>query len=159
MPSTLALGLPGFSYADLYEPARLRDLHEAFLAEVAARDPELGRQWDAHRQDPDAGRPGPERSLLYTRMAPHLSRFVARLFGVEAEAAALAAGTRAFDEVFRFKADFVRRRVVPLLKGGAPVTASAEDDAVVARLMDGQFPSRGETALVGGLTFTMCAPS
>ena len=64
-------------------------------------------------------------------MAPHLSRFVSRLFSVGAEADALAAATRAYDVLFRFKIDFVRRRALPLLKGGAHVTATADDHAYV----------------------------
>ena len=44
-----------------------------------------------------------------------------RLFGVGAEADALRAATAAYDDLFRFKIDFVRRRALPLLKGGAHV--------------------------------------
>ena len=39
--------------------------------------------------------------------------------------------TRAYDDLFRFKIDFVRRRALPLLKGGAPVAATADDHAYV----------------------------
>jgi len=139
--------VPGFSYADLHDPLRLRDLHDTFLDEVGTGDADLRRQWDAFCAAPDAPRPATEVSLLYTRMAPHLSRFLARMFGIERQLAAMAAGTRAQDDLFRFKADFVRRRVLPLLKGGARVEASAGDDAVVARLVEGQFPSDGEMAI------------
>ena len=34
-PETI-LGIPGFSFADLHQPARLRDLHDRFVAEVKA---------------------------------------------------------------------------------------------------------------------------
>ena len=72
-------------------------------------------------------------------MAPHVSRFVARLFRVEGDAVALSAATRAQDDLFRFKIDFVRRRALPLLKGGATVVADAADDEVVQRLIDEQL--------------------
>ena len=68
-------------------------------------------------------------------MATHVSRFITRLFHVEPETRALDDATRAQDDLFRFKVDFVRRRALPLLKGGAHVTVSAEDEAVVARLV------------------------
>jgi len=117
-PSGLTLGLAGFRYADLHEPTRLRDLYDVFAREAEADDPDLWRQWDAYRRDPGAARPATEISLLLVRMAPLVSRFIGKLFGVEAELRALAAGTHALDEIFRFKADFVRRRVLPLLKSG-----------------------------------------
>ena len=50
-----------------------------------------------------------------------------------APAEAIAETTRAQDDLFRFKVDFVRRRALPLLKGGAHVHATAEDDAIVER--------------------------
>ena len=48
-----------------------------------------------------------------------VSRFVARLFAIESEVEALAASTADQDPVFRFKIDFVRRRVLPALKKSA----------------------------------------
>ena len=41
------------------------------------------------------------------------------------------AATDAYDDLFRFKIDFVRRRALPLLKAGAHVEASAEDHQAV----------------------------
>ncbi|MGE5198987.1 MAG: pyridine nucleotide-disulfide oxidoreductase, partial [Rhodospirillaceae bacterium] len=146
-PSALILGVPGFTYADLYRPERLRDLHDVFLQEVGDADPDLRQKWDTYRADPEALRPAPEVSLLYVRMAPHLSRFLARMFGIEADVRAVAAATAEQDVLFRFKADFVRRRVLPLVKGGQPVAVTDEDRAQVDSLVRGQHPSDGEMAL------------
>jgi uncharacterized protein YcbX len=41
-PDDFQLGIEGFTYGDLYRPARLRALAEAFYAEVGAEDPALG---------------------------------------------------------------------------------------------------------------------
>jgi NADPH-dependent glutamate synthase beta subunit-like oxidoreductase/NAD(P)H-flavin reductase len=60
---------------------------------------------------------------------------VARLFGVGPDAEALRATTAAYDDLFRFKIDFVRRRALPLLKGGAHVEAAEADHAFVATLI------------------------
>ncbi len=127
---TAALGIPGFSFADLHDPARLHDLYRHFVDEVKATEPELWAQWDQYRSVPDA-LGAVARGNLVVAMAPHLSRFVSRLFSVGAEADAMVAATRAYDVLFRFKIDFVRRRALPLLKGGAHVTATAEDHAYV----------------------------
>ncbi|HEX3645067.1 MAG TPA: FAD-dependent oxidoreductase, partial [Vicinamibacterales bacterium] len=92
-------------------------------------------EWDAYRRAPDAPLPPVTLSNLLIAMAPHVSRFLARLFDVDAPASAIAAATRAQDDLFRFKVDFVRRRALPLLKNGAHVAATPEDDEIVAALV------------------------
>jgi NAD(P)H-flavin reductase/NADPH-dependent glutamate synthase beta subunit-like oxidoreductase len=129
--SVTALGIPGFTFADLHRPARLHDLYGQFVAEVKAAEPELWAQWDQYREVPES-LGAVARGNLVVAMAPHVSRFIARLFSVGTEADALVAATRAYDVLFRFKIDFVRRRALPLLKGGAHVTATAEDHSFVA---------------------------
>ena len=130
------LGVPGFTFADLHEPKRLRDLYDAFTAEVNRTEPDLWHQWTQYREVPESLGPVAKSNLI-VQMAPHLSRFMSRLFGVGAEAEALVAATAAYDDLFRFKIDFVRRRALPLLKGGAHVMATAEDHAYVASLVGG----------------------
>ncbi len=140
-PNT-ALGIPGFSFADLHQPARLRDLYGHFVGEVKASEPGLWAQWEQYRSVPES-LGAVTRGNLVVAMAPHLSRFISRLFGVGADAETLVAATRAYDVLFRFKIDFVRRRALPLLKGGAHVHATAEDHAFV----DAAHGADGEMAL------------
>ena len=142
-----ALGVPGYSFADLHQPERLSSLYERFCEEVQASDPALWREWDAYRQTPDAPRPPIPLSNLLIAMAPHISRFVKRLFDVDAPAAAVAASTRAQDDLFRFKVDFVRRRALPLLKGGAHIVATPEDDAIVEAMIADAGTSDRELAI------------
>jgi len=130
-----ALGVPGYSFADLHDPDRLSSLYDRFCEEVQAADPAFWREWDAYRAAPDAPRPPIALSNLLTAMAPHVSRFVKRLFDVDAPAAGVAEATRAQDDLFRFKVDFVRRRAVPLLKGGAHPASTPADAAVVEALI------------------------
>src|SRR5690606_14521918 len=73
-------------------------------------------------------------SALLVAMAPYVSRFVTRLFDVEGPTSAIREATRSQDVLFRFKADFVRKRALPLVKGGARPAPLPEDDAVVERL-------------------------
>ena len=129
----MPLGIQGFTYADLYDPIRLRDLYHLFCDGVAAADPDLWRLWDAYRSAPDAVG-SIERSDLLVRMAPHVSRFVAGLFGVDDAASGIVAGTRGLDPLFRFKIDFVRKRALPLVKGGKHVALDAADVAIVEDL-------------------------
>jgi NADPH-dependent glutamate synthase beta subunit-like oxidoreductase/NAD(P)H-flavin reductase len=131
--SATALGIPGYTFGDLHDPDRLASLYDRFCEEVQAGDPDLWQEWDAYRQEPDAPRPPIAVSNLIVAMAPHVSRFLTRLFDIGAEASALAAATRDQDDLFRFKVDFVRRRALPLLKGGAHVEVSPEDEAIVRR--------------------------
>jgi NAD(P)H-flavin reductase/NADPH-dependent glutamate synthase beta subunit-like oxidoreductase len=138
---TTNLGVAGYTFADLHEPERLASLYERFCEDVRAADPALWREWDAYRAAPDAPRPPVALSNLLVAMAPHVSRFVTRLFQVGPDAAAIAESTRAADDLFRFKVDFVRRRALPLLKGGAHVPRLPEDDAAVERLIARAAPA------------------
>src|SRR5262245_16122979 len=131
-----ALGIAGFTFADLHRPAKLRELYQRFVDQVRGTEPELWSQWQQYREVPESLN-AVARGNIVVAMAPHVSRFVSALFSVGAEAETLAAATRAYDELFRFKIDFVRRRALPLLKGGAHVTATAEDHALVAQYMQG----------------------
>src|SRR5688572_14422455 len=126
-----ALGLTGFTFADLHQPARLRELYLRFVEQVKRTEPELWTEWERYCEVPES-LSNIARSNLIVAMAPHVSRFVSALFGVGTDAEALAAQTRAYDTLFRFKIDFVRRRALPLLKAGAHVEASAEDHELVA---------------------------
>ena len=116
MPITLRLGIPGISYSDLFDPDRLKELHQIFDAELAAANPELFAAWDGYRRDPGQVKSPVEVSALLVGVAGHVSSFVTRLFAIEAEVKALADATADQNPVFRFKIDFVRRRVLPALK-------------------------------------------
>ena len=131
MSAETPLGLAGFTFADLHQPAKLRELYQRFVDGVKATEPELWAEWQQYREVPESLSPI-ARGNIVVAMAPHVSRFVSALFSVGAEAAELAAATRAYDELFRFKIDFVRRRALPLLKGGAHIVATAEDHDLVA---------------------------
>ena len=144
---SMSLGVPGYTFADLHEPERLASLYDRFCEEVAAADAALWREWDAYRRAPDAPRPPIALSHLLIAMAPHVSRFLKRLFDVDGPASAIAAATRAQDDLFRFKVDFVRRRALPLLKNGARVDSTPEDEAIVEALIAAQGTGDRELAV------------
>src|SRR5437763_1719087 len=145
--SASVLGVPGYSFDDLHDPERLSSLYERFCEQVGAENPALWREWDAYRRSPDAPLPPVALSNLLIAMAAHVSAFVKRLFDVDRPARAIADATRAQDALFRFKVDFVRRRVLPLLKGGAHAASTAGDDAVVEAMIAAQGTADRELAV------------
>ncbi len=147
MTSNTPLGIGGFSFADLHQPARLRELHQRFVEQVKATEPELWSEWARYCEVPESLTPV-RRGNIVVAMAPHVSRFIAALFSVGADAEALAEATRAYDVLFRFKIDFVRRRALPLLKGGAHVEAGADDHALAEEIMFGTRQVAGALSFV-----------
>ncbi len=106
----LRLGLPGFSYADLYEPARLADLLTAFDDTVRSADRDLSSEFEAYRASLGEGMNPVAISELLVRMAPHLGAFVARLFAVEADRTGQMAGIRdEMDTIFLYRTEVVTK--------------------------------------------------
>src|SRR5437762_343636 len=119
-------------FAELFDPARLRDLHADWEAELQHADAALYARYLAAR----GGAPlAPEAlSELLVALAPHVGGFVARLFGVAAEREAARAHTRAELVVFRFKDEFVKRRASKRkLAPGAHADVVARGRAVLER--------------------------
>src|SRR5205814_7365873 len=112
----LQLKIGDFEYPDLYKPQRLKGLLDSFETGLASADPDLFASWDEYRRNPAAPRSPVEISALLVGVASHVSRFIVRLFDIESDAETLAVATADQDPIFRFKVDFVRRRVLPNLK-------------------------------------------
>src|SRR5215213_1920660 len=80
------LGIEGFRYGDLFRPERLRALAGAFYAGVEREDAGLHARLTEYVNSRGENLKGTKvESELLIEAAPHLSRFVARLFRVEAE--------------------------------------------------------------------------
>jgi NADPH-dependent glutamate synthase beta subunit-like oxidoreductase/NAD(P)H-flavin reductase len=108
----LELGIEGYSYADLYAPAKLRELFELWHRELSASDAALAARYDAYRATQGADLGPQELSDLLVALAPTVSGFVARLFRVEDEWNELKRRTEDELQVFRFKDEFVKRRAL-----------------------------------------------
>ena len=65
----------GFTFADLHQPARLRELYDRFVEQVKATEPELWPQWSQYREIPES-LSAVARGNIVVAMAPHVSRFV-----------------------------------------------------------------------------------
>ncbi|MFO1419077.1 MAG: FAD-dependent oxidoreductase [Methylotetracoccus sp.] len=102
------LGIPGFTYAHLYEPARLKDLLLAFHDGVRETDPALADEWATYAASGGVDMQPEAVSDLLVRMAPHVGAFVARLFDVgEQRSDQMRAVQDEFDTVFAFRNQIV----------------------------------------------------
>ena len=103
------LGVAGFTYQDLHREDRLAELDRVFLEELTHEDPALAGRLRAYRDEPASFNPL-ARSRLLVEAARPLSRFLARLFGVEEEWKRQAASAGPEAVLFRFRRDFLVRR-------------------------------------------------
>jgi NADPH-dependent glutamate synthase beta subunit-like oxidoreductase/NAD(P)H-flavin reductase len=105
-----ALGIKNFRYSDLYKPPRLRDLANAFYAEVKMADAALHARLIEYINSRGENLAGTRaESELLIAAAPHLSNFIARLFNIERERAAQIAAVKAQDAIWDFR-QFITRR-------------------------------------------------
>jgi NADPH-dependent glutamate synthase beta subunit-like oxidoreductase/NAD(P)H-flavin reductase len=107
-----ALGLPGFRYGDLNRVRRLEALDRAFRDDLAAADPALAAEFEAYRAARGEGLAPVAESSLLVRVAPHLGRFVARLFRIDEARATLAGRDRDDARIFEWKKKFLAPRVL-----------------------------------------------
>src|SRR5688572_13212030 len=139
-PADFELGVEGFTYGDLHRPERLRALAEEFYAEVGRADAALHASLSEYVASRGENLKGTKaESELLISAAPHLSRFVARLFRVERERERLAESIRAQDPVFQFK-QFVQRRATKSFPAERAAGVDVEAaDAALERLRHAAF--------------------
>src|SRR5690349_12529270 len=81
----LELGIPGFRFSDLFDALKLKELAENFYSEIEKEDPVLQKAITKYIAAKGEGYEPKVRSKILTDSAPHLSRFIARLFDIDAE--------------------------------------------------------------------------
>ncbi len=96
----------GLQFDDLYARDGLLRLDAAFLFFL---DSSLQKKLAEARSTPPAGR---EESELLIALAPHVEDFIAKLFGIEAEARALAAKHNELAPLWAVKRQFIQRRAL-----------------------------------------------
>jgi NADPH-dependent glutamate synthase beta subunit-like oxidoreductase/NAD(P)H-flavin reductase len=103
---------PGFGlrFEDFYTRDGLLRVDEAFLGYLDAPAKDLLLK---ARQDPPTGK---AESDLLVALAPHVEDFLAKLFGIQAEAAALAARHNELAPMWAVKRTFVQRRALHKVK-------------------------------------------
>ncbi|MBI3864844.1 MAG: hypothetical protein HY290_23455, partial [Planctomycetia bacterium] len=134
----VSLGIAGFSFSDLYEPRRLRDLHAKFWEFAEARSSGLAQRFSQFGAGTLAK---PAQSELLIDVAIVVGEFLERLFEIHAEANRLRDETRTLDAIFQFKRDFLRARVFKSLDESAIDEAQFEMlDADVRQLVAASSP-------------------
>ena len=104
----LALGIAKFHFSDLYEPAKLKELHEEFWGFVGKTSPELKKKFESIDSIPHTPQ---QESELLIEVAKHLGDFVGRLFNISSQAGKIKSDTERLLSVFRFKKEFLNIRV------------------------------------------------
>ena len=104
-----ALGIAGFSFSDLYEPTRLRKLHDEFWRFAVAQNPGSDERFAAAAS---GSLPRPEQSERLIEVATLVGEFLAQLFDIGPATEALRDETREIETIFRFKQEFLRTRVL-----------------------------------------------
>jgi NADPH-dependent glutamate synthase beta subunit-like oxidoreductase/NAD(P)H-flavin reductase len=129
----------GMQFPQLYTRDGLRTLDQCFLQEIEAAAPVLRNQLQQARQQPDALTPLQESTLLIA-LGPYVETFVAKLFKIEAQVAALASTHHALAPLYVIKRQFVQRTAAKKIK---PEEAESIDGpllhAQLAELFGGKF--------------------
>jgi NADPH-dependent glutamate synthase beta subunit-like oxidoreductase/NAD(P)H-flavin reductase len=144
---TMALGIDGFTYADLYDPEKLHDLHELFDRWFAEQSPDHHARFDAYRQCRGEGMTPLARSEALLAAAPYVGHYVAKLFGIEREAEQFRDMVRRNDPLWRFKKDFAKKRVLRPGAGKSWTGGPESAEAVARAALQSMTP-----APVGGTT-------
>ncbi|MBI3371117.1 MAG: FAD-dependent oxidoreductase [Betaproteobacteria bacterium] len=129
----------GLRFEDFYRVEGLQRLDTAFVGFVSEIDAALKDRLLAARADPASLAARAESDLLVA-LAPHLDDFLARLFGIEAEAQALATRHHTLAPLHAVKRLFVQRRAMHKL---APEALAGFDSSLaeleLARRFGGKF--------------------
>jgi NADPH-dependent glutamate synthase beta subunit-like oxidoreductase/NAD(P)H-flavin reductase len=107
----IRLGVPGFSWADLFSPAKLEELAGVFDRFFEERAPAAHARFDAYRASKGDGMTPEQQSDALLGAAPELSAFLQKLFGVEAEARALRKDVDGRAVLWRFRQEFAKKRL------------------------------------------------
>jgi NADPH-dependent glutamate synthase beta subunit-like oxidoreductase/NAD(P)H-flavin reductase len=133
-----ALGLSGYTFADLFVPARLAQLDGDFRRGLAAADPALSVRFEAYRAG--AALEPPEDGELLIAVARHLSPFVAALFGNQQPRQKLIDLAAREQAIFRMKEFNARRALKKHPTGSIPPAEAPTLRAEVKRLAESLTP-------------------
>ncbi|HET7157644.1 MAG TPA: FAD-dependent oxidoreductase, partial [Burkholderiales bacterium] len=133
--ATIPVAVTGLSFLDLYEHDGLERLDALFLERLVGVDASLHEALLHARASPDALTSKQESELLIA-LAPHVDDFVAWVFGIEDEVAALSARHHALAPLFGVKRNFVQRKAMHKIK---PVEAQALDGVALAAALETLF--------------------
>jgi len=103
------LGVAGFTFADLFNAHKLKELADVFYADVLEKEPVIGDALQKYIISRGKGFERKVESKILTDAAPFLSEFIARLFRIGPERDDLSHDITVQNPVWRYKF-FVQRR-------------------------------------------------
>ena len=104
----LKLGISGYSYSDLYDPLRLKDLFDNFNSSLQQKNPLIYDQYRAYHDCQGEGMSPEEISDVLVKTSPYVSDFISRLFDIDAEKKTQRVNTQSeMDTIFIFKTKLV----------------------------------------------------
>jgi NADPH-dependent glutamate synthase beta subunit-like oxidoreductase/NAD(P)H-flavin reductase len=112
LATPMRLGVDGFVYVDLYDPAKLAELYDRFDGWFAVESPTHHARFASYRACKGEGMTPVARSEALLSAAPYVGRFIGILFGVDRDVDAFRERVRSEDPVWRFRHDFVKKRVL-----------------------------------------------
>lgn len=136
------LGVPGFRFSDLFDAAKLRELAEKFYGEIEKSDPLLHNALTQYINARGANYEPRVESKILTDSAPHLSDFIARMFGIARERSELKREITEQDPIWKYKF-FVQRRAVKKFK--AETIVNFDENELTEALRELKFTSFDET--------------
>jgi NADPH-dependent glutamate synthase beta subunit-like oxidoreductase/NAD(P)H-flavin reductase len=142
----LQLNIHGFSYQDLFDPARLAELSECFYSWLAAADAELAARFEQYRSGAEIS--AVDESNLLVEMAGRQSTFVAQFFGIEAAVGELAEGVKELGPLWQFKKQFLGKRVKKITDDDLQGFDADAFDQVVLDLAAGAGATTADAELV-----------
>ncbi|MGH8551481.1 MAG: FAD-dependent oxidoreductase [Methylococcales bacterium] len=138
---SLALGISGFQFTDLFQPERLTLLSDRFDSFVNERDPDLYEAFEAYRKSLGEGMAPRDISELLVRMAPCVGEFLALLFDVTADRAKQIASVKnELDTVLEFRNEIVMKVAKKFLKENPAAWDTPSMENKLRILLEKGFP-------------------
>jgi NADPH-dependent glutamate synthase beta subunit-like oxidoreductase/NAD(P)H-flavin reductase len=135
------LGIAGFVYADLYDPQKLAELHEAFSRYFAAESPEHHARFSSYSACGGKGMTPFARSEALLAAAPYVGRFIGQLFGIERELEEFREMVRENDPLWRFRRDFAKKRVLRAEAGQKWALGPDKAEAIAKAALQAMSPA------------------
>ncbi|MFI3190187.1 MAG: pyridine nucleotide-disulfide oxidoreductase, partial [Methylococcales bacterium] len=108
--NNLTLGIANFTYADLYDTARLTDLSTVFDESIHYHDADLYARFTAYQQTQGVELTPEATSQLLVDVAPYLGKFVAKLFNISDEHQAQSRAIKdEIDTIFTYKNEVIEK--------------------------------------------------
>ena len=150
----MPLGIAPYTFEDLFDPAKLAALHGDFDRWFKETAPEAHARFAAYAACKGKGMTPEAVSEALLAASPFVSQFTGRLFGVEKELSVLRAGIMDREPLWRFKRDFVKKRVLKDSAGKAwrdagrtPAAAKAASLAALSAVLPADHDAHADEEL------------